>query len=210
MKKIFLATLLVGSTYAGANDFVTGAKVGTLGFGLQTVKKYSDKIDFRFEGNGYNYSTTGTEDDVNYDIKLKLATLGAIADYHPFSNGFTLSGGVYYNGNKMTIDATPAVSVSIGNNTYTPAQIGSLHGDIDFNTISPYLGIGYSNATKNEKGWSFTTEAGVLFQGKPSVSLSTSKTIADVDLKNEESNIEDDLSDLQYYPVVTIGFMYRF
>jgi len=211
MKKIILATLIAGSTYVSANDFVSGMKLGTLGVGLQTTTKTSDKLDIRLEANGFSYSTTSTKDDVTYNTKLRLATVGAIADYHPFNNGFTLSGGVYYNANELTLDATPANNVKIGNTTYTPAQLGSLNGKVEFNPISPYLGMGYTNATKYEKGWSFTTEAGVLFQGKPDVTLSATGTaVTQADLQKETSNLEDDLSSLEYYPVLTVGFTYRF
>ncbi len=100
---------------------------------------------------------------------MQLRTISALADWYPFGSGFRTSGGLFYNKNKFTLNAMLAANntYSIGANTYTAAQIGSLQGEISFNAVAPYIGIGWGNPVAKDKSWSFVSDLGILFQGKP-------------------------------------------
>lgn len=57
----------------------------------------------------------------------------------------------------------------------------------------------------------FAVELGVLFQGAPNVTLtSTNPSVRQNDLDTEARQIEEDLSTLKTYPVVSFGLSYQF
>ena len=62
-----------------------------------------------------------------------------------------------------------------------------------------------------EKGLTFTSEVGLLYQGQPKVNLSvTSLDENDPNIHQEEQSMENDLSFLQYWPVISLGLAYNF
>ncbi|MGN6671094.1 MAG: hypothetical protein ACTHJ4_06115, partial [Candidatus Nucleicultricaceae bacterium] len=152
--------------------------------------------------------------DIHWSGKLNLFTVGAMADYHPFQNGFRLSAGIMYNGNKFDLSATPAQNVTINGTVYTPAQVGTMKGTLDFRKIAPYIGFGYDGALTSNGALSFNAEVGVLFQGSPRASVSASGLLgAQQALLNNikaEAQHATNKGWVRYYPVVSVGFKYRF
>jgi hypothetical protein len=54
-------------------------------------------------------------------------------------------------------------------------------------------------------------DIGAFYQGSPDVFLTESTgTVSAADLAAEAAQIEDDLSDLKFFPVVTVGIHVRF
>ena len=104
----------------------------------------------------------------------------------------------------------------IGDRTFTVAEVGTLTGDLGFNEVAPYAGIGWGNAVSKDGRWAFMVDVGVLFQGRPDVALaSTGGTLSDDplrtdELRREEANLEDDLGLFRFYPVISLGIAYRF
>ena len=222
MKKIVLGLSIAASSLLASDcilaDGAVGVKVGTLGVGVEYTAKVNDKLDLRLGVNKYTYSDSGIESDINYDIDLKLQTVAAIADYHVFNNGFVLSAGLMYNDNKIEFDAKTSATYTINDVSYTANDIGSLNGKVDFNNIAPYIGMGYSNAT-NAPGWSFSTELGALYQGKPNTSLNVTcgsgLTVAQcntlrADVLAEQSQLNSEIDGYKWYPVLSVGVAYKF
>jgi hypothetical protein len=190
-------------------------KAGTFGIGLDVSKMVNDKVALRANINGIKYNRNEVLDDISYDADLKLLTIGVLADYYPMENNFHISGGLYYNGNKLDGTAVPAQSVTIGNTTYTPGQIGRLDTTVDFNKVAPYIGIGWGNKA-SKSGWGFSIELGTLYQGSPNVTAKAVTTIPglqaqlDQDVEVERKKIEDDMDSYCWYPVVMLGVNYTF
>ena len=75
--------------------------------------------------------------------------------------------------------------------------------------------LGWNTAFGKNGNWGFTCDLGVIFQGSPSADFSTNGTLANdanflANLAEEEKNLEDELENFQYYPVIAIGISYRF
>ena len=84
--------------------------------------------------------------------------------------------------------------------------------------------MGWGFSPKNSGGLLITADIGVLLQGSPKVDLTASGTATyqgnTVDLAEdpaaqeqvqiEEKRLEDDLAELDLYPVLSIGLGYRF
>lgn len=192
-----------------------GPHVSTLGLGAEASAMISDNLVLRLGGNYFAYGTSEGIDGITYDADLTLASAGGALDLHPFGNGFLVSAGVYWNGNGLDIDATPTTSVTIGSSTFTPAQVGRIDGEVEFNAVAPYVGFGWDGSHFGDGALSFKFRAGLFYMGKPDVTLRSTGTLAgnaafQAELAREEANIEDDLEILGFYPAVTLGFTYRF
>lgn len=198
------------------------ATLGTTGAGLHVSVPLAPQLDARFGVNGLNYSHDGNTSDVDYDLKLKMRTVDALLDYYPMSTGFRVTGGIVYNGNKIDAEGRPGPggTYTLNGRTYPAATVGSLNGQIDFRNIAPYLGIGWGNATSRtqEKGWGFTADLGVLFQGSPRTSLTNSGCAAPVlvcsqfaaDVALENRSLQDEADNYKAFPVLRLGVNYRF
>lgn len=198
--------------------YAVGLKVGTLGLGLDISRSISDKLNIRLNVNGATYSTTETEEGIEYEFDMDLITAGLLLDYYPMGNEFRVSAGAYYNGNEFALTGQLANAVTIGNNTYQPGEVGSLTGTVDFDEFAPYIGIGWGNSTK-QAGWSFSVDVGVMYHGEPNVDLvatcgaalaTTTCAELNTNVDREEAQLLDELSDYKLYPVVSVGVTYTF
>lgn len=218
---VILVSALLSFTAVNANaempEMAVGAKVSTLGIGGDIVVKATDNINARIGVQGYTYDISGSESGVEYDADLELFSGLLIADWFPFDSGFRISAGVMLNNNEIeaTGKANAGISFDIGGTTYTSTQVGELKGKIDYNTFAPYVGIGWGNPVKKDSGWSFFCDLGVAFQGSPDVELTANGTLASnaafrANLATERRELEDELDDYEYYPVVSVGVTYNF
>jgi hypothetical protein len=200
-----------------SRDFAVTGKVGTLGAGIDVTTGLTDTVNLRLNGNYIGYSYSDTLEDESYELDLSMMTVGLLADWHCFDNAFRVTGGVYYNGNKLEGDASATSGTyTINDVDYSAADIGVLSSEIEFgNSVAPYFGIGYGNAIDKEGRWHFSFDVGILVTGSPEASASVSGPIGadpifQQDLADEVNNIEDEMSDFAVYPVVSIGLSYKF
>ena len=218
MVAVALIAMTVGSMAEGLG---VGVNVGTLGIGVEATLGVSDQLNVRFAGNFASIELSElveTEDNVDaaaeeIDLTLDLQTLGAIADWHVFDGTFRISAGAMLNNNEVTMSAAVGESVEVGDTTYT---VSSLDGSVTFGDIAPYVGIGWGNALDDSGNWTFAMDIGVLLQGSPEVELAATASNAalqnalNADLEKEAQTIEDDVEGITMYPVISLGFAYRF
>jgi opacity protein-like surface antigen len=220
MKKTLLALALIAgfSCAANATDIGVTADIGTTGVGIHASYPIKPNLNARIGLNYLNYDRSGSTSDADYNFKLKMQTVDVLADYFPMDNGFRVSGGLVYNGNKIDADmkAKNGTQYVINGTTYSAAQAGAINGSIDFKKIAPYLGIGWGNAVKN-KGWGFSADLGVMFQGSPKTNLTNTGCQAPVDCAQlardiavEKTKLNDEVNKFDAYPVVRVGASYRF
>ena len=144
-----------------ANGWRVGAHGGTAGVGASAAWDFHDKLAVRAIANRFNYDRKETVSGKRYKGKLELANFGLLLDWHPFDNGFRVSGGAILNRNEINARAN-ADDFKIGNTDYGQ---GNLDANVDFRNFAPYLGVGYDGG-RGKKGFSFFAEAGAMFQGK--------------------------------------------
>lgn len=210
---------LLAAACVGATDVGVSADVGTTGFGLHASLPLQTNLNARIGVNAASYNYSGSTSDADYDLKLKLNTYDALLDWFPAANGFRVSGGLVYNNNRIDTVAKPksGASYTFNGNTYTAAQAGKINGSFDFRKTAPYLGIGWGNAVAQDKGWGFSSDLGVLFQGTPNSTLTNSGCSAPVncaqlaaDVAAEKIKLDDKISNFKFYPVVRFGVTYKF
>lgn len=223
LKKLFpVFVMLAGLTTTAAHAEVgVAGSVGTTGIGFHATMPINDHFSARL-GLGYlGYNTRGSTNDMNYDLDLKASTYDALLDWYPKKDSaFRVTTGLSYNGNKISARARPSANgtYTIGGNAYSADSVGSVTGKVDFNKVAPYLGIGWGKSSGQEKGWSFSTDLGVLFQGSPKTTLTNSGCTASTtvcnqfanDVARENAALRDEVSKFKVYPVLRIGISYKF
>ena len=197
---------------AGMEDIDFELKAGTLGLGGEINYAMSPIFTVGLGLNTFTQNLTSTESDIEYDVDFKLQTIALLGSYHPFSGVFRFTGGLMLNGNELSMTAKPIGTYDIGGTTYTAAQAGTLKSTVEFNPIAPYLGLGWGKSAG--RGFGVTCDLGILFQGKPKVSMTASGTLANdptfvAKLKAEEADAADGLKDYTMHPVISLGFNYR-
>jgi len=211
----FLLAVFALPGLAQASDFGLDAHVSTLGLGAELNYSINSYFTARVDFNRYNYSYTGTKEQIDYDFDLHLKSYSAMLDWHPFAGTFRVTGGYFQNNNEITAVAVPTATYTINGHTYTAAQIATLYGDITFNKNVPYLGIGWSTLGTDSTGFGVNFDVGVLMQGSPKVQLSatgagTHNATFQSDLAAEQTKVQGDVNNYKNYPVITLGLMYRF
>lgn len=217
LRNAFVAVcLMIASAFAAGDarayrpEITVGPAISTLGLGGDVGVRFNDFIGVRVAGNAWMANFNTTYGDLDYDVDFTLASVGPMVDIYPFGSIFRITGGFRYNMNGVDLTGTPNKNVTVGGTTYTPAQVGKLNGDLGFNKIAPYVGLGLEFTLLNGM-MALGTEGGVLFQGDPSVTLTSSTgLVSQADLNEEAKQIEDDLSILAYYPVIRFYMTLRF
>lgn len=218
ISKLILCTTILTSVglTASAGDIGVGANIGTDGIGVEIKTALSD--NFTISG-GYNYMKVDLEidnDDIRYDGDAKLSNFNAFVNYHPFGNGFNISGGAYLGPKDADISATLAGSVTVGDITYTAAEVGRLDATGTLNDFAPYAGIGYDSFISSKGNWSFNAKLGVMFSGAPEIEMTSvggtlsNNAAFNAELAKELASLEDEVKEFKYYPILSLGIARKF
>lgn len=216
---LMLASLGLAAVPAQAADLPgkSGVTVsaGTLGVGVEFAHTLPVlNLTGRIAWNGFSYDHDDSIDGIDYELGLDLSTVTALVDWRPWGKAMHLTGGIVFNGNEIGATNVAAQSYAIGGQTFTASQVGNLRGKVGFDDdIVPYVGLGWNIPVAPKTALSL--EMGVVFQGSPTVSLSADGTLADdplfqEQLAAEEAEFQDDISNLEYYPVIALGVQRRF
>jgi hypothetical protein len=210
--------MLSGQPSAARNASTPGVFVGpvisTLGLGLEAGVRLNEFVGIRGGGNWFGLDFDREIDDVDYDIDATIGSIGALVDLHPFGGGFRLSGGLRLNFTNADLTGRPTTDIEIGDDVFAADEVGTLEGEADVDRVAPYLGIGYAGTLA--PGLSLGFDLGVMYQGSPDVELDSVGGVLSDDaaleaaLADEEEDIEDDLEDFKFYPVIGLALLYRF
>lgn len=222
-KTATVISLIAGLSMIGAARADVGltAEAGTTGVGFHVDVPVRPNLSARFGTAYLPYSYHRSTASLDYDLKREFRTVDVLLDWYPIdSHGFRVSGGLVYNGDNTDVRARPGANGSyiIQGNTYSMANAGRIEGKIDHRKIAPYFGIGWGKARDKQKGWSFSTDVGVLLQGAPNASLTstgcTSPTALCMqlasDLEKENMALANETGRYKAYPVLRVGIRYQF
>jgi hypothetical protein len=98
--------------------------------------------------------------------------------------------------------------------TFTPEEIGTIHGSIDTASTAYYLGLGFGSSFDADSQWRVTLDVGVwISSGDPSIDLTATGTAANnpvfqAELEEEEADVEEDL--INCWPALSVALSYRF
>jgi hypothetical protein len=192
-----------------------GVGIGTLGIVAEASFKASPTFVWRLNAGGFALDKSQVESGNTYAVDARLLGAGALADWHPFANGFRLTAGVRYHDLSVK-GSISAGNVDINGVTYTAAQYGALTLDYsNGNKVAPYIGLGWDSAHYLQGNLSIGFEIGALYSGDPKLQLSATNAGAVAGL---QTNIDAEAADLRkavdkyggFWPVIALTMKYRF
>jgi hypothetical protein len=208
-------------------------KVGLAGIGFDvSTPLVPQRLNLRGGASFFSYSpsTITTSDNLNVNGSLKFQNAEAVVDYFPFRGRFRLSGGMtVYNFTNLNANVTvPAGnSFTLGNTTYYSDPNKPLVGTAVFNFGGKTAGrvsIGTGNMLPKKGRFTFQSELGVQFFSSPTVAYaftgngcqtkvgtvySNCGPVATTDVASEQAKIQNDLTDLKYFPILSVGLGFR-
>ncbi|MEO0411433.1 MAG: hypothetical protein AAF221_06310 [Pseudomonadota bacterium] len=191
-------------------------KVGSNGLGAEVTYGLSHIVRVRAGGYGFKAGFDASTRDVAYDMDLRLLSGAGYLDVHPFGGRFRFTAGMVYNANRADAAGSVAQELTFGDNTFTPAQVGTLQGSVHFRQWSPYAGIGWGSPLSKESNWAFEADLGVIYQGRPVVDLmsvdgelSSDPTLIQA-IEDEEQELQSDIDFFRFYPILSLGVAYTF
>ena len=205
-KVALLAMMMALPLVASAGDSgVVYGQLSTNGLGVGYAASVKGDWAARVQFNSFKMAFSGDVGDFGANSKLtadiNLQSILLLADWYPTTTGFRVSGGVVVNNNKVTITGTGKV-----NN-----KDATVNGELKMSdSLSPYLGLGYSTRPKDAKGLGFNFDLGVLFQS-PKVSLTADGAlIQQSDIDSQLKTMQDAADKLKIFPVLGLGVSYAF
>jgi len=216
-----------------ASKVGVGVKVSLLGAGVEAATPVTYHTNLRFGFNTFSYSRGFTNDGTDYAASLTFRSFETHFDWFPFSGGFHLSpGAVLYNGNQIKANASvPGTqSFTLGGTSYIsdPANPITGTGKIGFNSVAPTFMLGWGNLVprRENKHISIPFEIGMMFQGSPTATLNLAGNVCDSTGANchnvatdstfqsnviaQQNKLNNDMSFFKVYPIVSLGFGYKF
>ncbi len=211
---VALVTLGVGTVATDAQvgpQIGVAGHVGTLGLGLDVAVALHSRVGVRVGANFFPTTLDATASQVSYTIDMPSPTFTGLVDLY-IAGPLRLSGGVMYSSNNIALEGGAPGSIEVGGITYPGSDVGTLRGEIVTRKLSSYLGLGIGNPATSKFG--FFLDIGAGFHGTPAFALTADGTLASdptfqANLESERQEIEDDLSQLTIYPVVSIGMSLR-
>jgi hypothetical protein len=208
-----------------------GVKLGTQGIGFDVATPLvPGRLNLRGGATFFSYSTTATTDNININGTLKMRNASVMLDLFPFAGWFRISGGMsIYNNTGLTASlAVPSGdSFTLGNTQYYSAsssQGGPVTGNGTFKfggNVAGRVTIGTGNMAPRKGHFRFESEVGVQIESSPTVAYTitgnactSSPTtgcgpVAQSDITAEQNKLENDLKDLRFYPIVSLGLSYK-
>lgn len=213
--------LAIGGLMAGAVLVPAWAGVGisagagTLGLGATlSLPLVPDMLDARVLANGGVLTRHETTSGLNYRARAHFRNAALLADVYPFRGAFHLTAGVYYDDNRVDLNATPINGYYDVNGYTAPASaVGPITGTVTYQRFAPYLGLGFSNDARMRAGFAYAVDLGVMWD-RPTTTLNAPGAASDPALAAEiasvRAQIEQKANHLKAYPVASLSLGYRF
>lgn len=160
--------------------------------------------------------------DHSGDLTLNVGHL--LLDWYPRGGSFRVSAGALLNLSDVDVTSRCTAPSSGGLNPipgdcefgfgeFNQAELGTIQTDIEFNTFAPYAGIGWDWSINRD--WQVVADLGVAYIGSPDADMTSTGTCDQnpacrAQIEREEKELEEELKDFKIYPVLSLGFRYRF
>ena len=228
------ATAMVQKTESPTESHRVGIsfKTSLLGMGADVAIPVTQRSNVRVGFSTFNYSRGFDKDGVGYTGELGLHSVQALYDFFPFAGGFHISpGALIYNGNGVSAKAAVpgGSSFSLGGSDYVSSASNPVtgNGKIQFNKAAPMFLIGFGNlARRSERHFGMTFDIGAVYQGSGRMSLNLAGSACDStgincqsiasdptiqsNILAEQNKINHSIAPYKFYPVISIGFGYKF
>ncbi len=212
--------------------------VAGIGFDVATPL-VQQRLNLRSGASFLTYSpSTITTDNLNINGTIKFQNADVMVDFFPFHGRFRISGGatVYNNtGLTATLSVPTGQSFTVGGTDYysepynavtNPAGPITGTGTFTFggNKIAPRATIGTGNMLPKKGRFTFQSELGFQYFSAPTVVYNITGTgcqnynagvysncgpIPQANVTDEQVKLQNDLTDLRFFPVLSFGLSYK-
>ena len=230
----FLCTIFTSSSFGQGEspEIGIGAKVSTLGVGVEGGISVTRRSNTRVGFNFFNYSRTFNKRGIAYNGTLDLRSLQITYDQYLIGGLHISPSLLAYNGTQ--IDATAGVpagqSFTLGGIRYFSGTVNPITGTATMHVrnVAPAILLGMGNIVpRSGRHLGYNVEAGVVFQGSPTTTLNltgnacvvnsttaclnagTDPTVQ-ANVQNEQAKLNKDLDPFKYYPVLSVGLSWKF
>jgi hypothetical protein len=217
--------------YRPFSAIAIGVKIGTGGIGPEVATPLNNWINLRASFQVFDHPLTFRTSGIYSVADLTIQNAQVSVDFYPFHGAFHISPGVtIYGDNHVAANLTvPGGSAFLlGPDGYysdtTDPVIGVAR--IRFgNPVSPRFTIGWGNMLPhNGRHFSVPFEIGFQYITPPTVTIALAGSVCDnqnncgpvnqgeeqQDLQTEINELNQDISPLRFYPIISIGFSYKF
>ena len=204
-------------------------QASTIGAGAELGYSFSPYVSvrggllygsFKFDIDGEN--NNGIDgDELSYKSDVDLRNAYVFTNWHPSGKWFHLSAGVLINNSSANVitrceenSLVPGTtSCEFGNSRFSPAILGDVITNIDFEPVSPYVGIGWSRSTG--KGFHFSADLGVAYLGDAKVEIRSTGSCNNNqqcrdEIAAEQREVKNELDDFNLLPVAMLALSYQF
>ncbi len=214
LRAVSFGLLALPASAAFADGHAVGLKVGALGLGAEYTYELSERISLRGALYGSQLGFDAEESGIEYQGDVVWDSLTAGVDFHPLNTALRLSLGIMKNDNGVELLSRPTTNQTIGDTTYTPAQIGTLTGNIGFDDTATFAGVGW-DWSRDASVFGMSLDVGLVDQGSPVVTLRGTGTLLgsatfQEDISAEAAELANEVSDLDLVPFLSVGFQFRF
>lgn len=218
LNRLTLATagmvLLLGLAAPASAQIAVAAKGGTAGIGVDAGLSVFGPLSLRVGLGLTDVLALDSEfavEDVTYELTLPSRFIMAGLDLR-LLGPLSASGGLLFREGDLGLSAEISGSQTIGGTTYT--ESGTLSGKLEMNAMAPYLALSMGHLA--DRGLGFFVMTGAAFSGQPTVAITASGPITQVDgfsesLETARQEAQDQVPGwLKVYPLLQIGVRFGF
>jgi hypothetical protein len=214
LRAVTWGLLALPASTALAEGHAVGLKVGAFGLGAEYTHEITERIAVRGALYGSKLGFDAEESGIDYQADVVWDSLTAGVDFHPLKSALRMSLGIMRNDNGLELVSRPTSNQTIGDTTYTPAQIGTLTGNIGFDDTATFAGLGW-DWSRDASLFGMSLDIGLVDQGDPVVTLRGNGTLLgnpafQQDINAEAAELSAEASDLDLVPFLSVGFQFRF
>ncbi len=151
---LLLSMLYLSAESVLARERSFSAPIDALGLSLEDQQQIADILSLRTGKVHFSYSDSLPE-NIFFTRQEKNLHSSTVADYHPWTGGFRISAGVFYN-NQLHLAGE--ASTSVGASLPCSAALEQQQ------YVAPYLGLGWGAAPNSTSNWVLTLDIGLLYQ----------------------------------------------
>ena len=216
-----------------ASHFGMGIKVSTLGAGIEVAANVAHKLNVRGGFNDFSYSRTINANGFSADASLLLRSVEGHVDYFLIGPLHISGGALFYNDNHASgnLTVTGGNSFTLNSTTYYSDCSGPITGSatLGLNKAAPTVTLRLGNLVGHHR-FSINFEAGAAFQGSPTVAMNLAGTACtstpcvtgvytinaatdpglQTNLQAQQKKYSNDLTAFKFYPIISLGFGFKF
>ncbi|NLR93530.1 MULTISPECIES: hypothetical protein [Flammeovirga] len=221
-KLLLLSALLFSSMVSFAQDmpydhygekFAIGVSGGSHGIGIDVSKNlhkhFNGSLGFNyFKINDFSRSITVDGKQLKSTVDVEMVNVDLRIEYLPFkgSSFKVVAGLAYMMSSGVKLLGVYENSVTFGELTIDPEDIGELKFDAEWKQVSPYFGIGIGRAVP-KKRVGFGLDIGTYYLGKPNVQLTGTELLSA--MGTQEAQLQSNMEEYTWFPQLKLRLAVR-